>query len=69
MAGGSRENPVIRGCLVQDLEEVEVDFPELLEYCNRMNLPLLETSAKVGGACRAGGVGECLLVGVTNGCM
>ena len=33
---------------MQDLEEVEVDFPELIEYCNRMNLPLLETSAKVG---------------------
>lgn len=42
-----------------------MDFPELLEYCNRMNLPLLETSAKVGGACRAvGGVSES---GVTSG--
>jgi len=48
------ESPVISGCFVQDLEEVEVDFPELLEYCNRMDLPLLETSAKVGGACMQG---------------
>ena len=31
----------------QDLEDVQVDFRDILEYCNIRRLPFLETSAKV----------------------
>jgi small GTP-binding protein len=35
----------------KDLDEIEVNFDDVLKYCNRFNFPMLETSAKVHSTC------------------